>query len=153
MQFVFRVTQLWWTLAITRRKMPVWASVKSYLRFLFVAPGMFTKFLPHWLQWFKPGYHPDTHYPPESLAPVRQHIAAIEAKRVSLRTRVAGPAGAPDHYEEEDVILLGPSEDSARSDVQEQRQGQQQLRQRVVEPADAADLASAEAEVELRARY
>ena len=95
LRFIYTTTQIWWHLAITRRKLPIWASLKKFLGFLLWSPGMLRLFIPHLLQWFKPGYHPSNdHKAPAERRAVRRHIAALEAKAVPVSALPPAPVSA-----------------------------------------------------------
>ena len=58
--FLGRLVSYWWVFS-KRRGLPFWASFGKLLKFLLWSPGMLRKFVPHFLLWFKPGYHPRDH--------------------------------------------------------------------------------------------
>jgi predicted metal-dependent hydrolase len=44
-----------------RRKLPLFASFKHLVAWICVSPGFAPRFIPHWLLWFSPSYHPRQH--------------------------------------------------------------------------------------------
>ncbi len=78
------------------------------MKWLFWSPGLLTKFIPHWLLWFKPSYHPSEHdardYPPMYKA-----MALLEHKKKD-GVLVFGPHEHPplsiEHLDDEDDKTL-----------------------------------------------
>merc|ERR1711957_990737 len=93
--FMAGVARIWF-LFCQRRGLPLRASSQKFAYFLLVNPGLLTRFAPHWLSWFRPGFHPaDTD---RSEAPIlRQRVAELEQKRSFAGDRSDG------------FLFLGPS--------------------------------------------
>jgi hypothetical protein len=82
-QFLLGTTRVWWFL-IRRRKLPAGAAVLSLLKFLFVSPGLLARFVPHFLKWFIPGYHPS--WDGDDTLAIRKYDAELRAKMVTSNT-------------------------------------------------------------------
>ena len=103
--FLYRVTQIWWNLAITRRRLGKRASVKELVYFLFLSPGILSKLVPHYLAWFKPGYHPSNQYGAEERLPVLEQMKALQAKATAPRPEDLEIFG----NDTDEVIVLAPT--------------------------------------------
>lgn len=98
--FLARLLRCWWMFT-KRRGLPFWTSFAKLLKFLVWKPGVLRLFVPHYLMWFKPGYHPrDSDARDKPL--VEEWGAVLHSKMVK------------DDYAN-DVVLLVPDDLSSAS--------------------------------------
>lgn len=77
--FLFRTTQIWYKLISNRPNVSKIRACFSLLQFLLVSPGALTRFLPHYLKWFNPWYHPSHD---DDTKVIARWAAILESKRV-----------------------------------------------------------------------
>jgi hypothetical protein len=79
-----------------RRGLPFWGSLWRALQFMFWSPGFVSQFFAHWLQWFRPSYHPEDHD-----AVDRPGMLAF-AKKLEAKKTVDAATGS-------DLFVFGPT--------------------------------------------
>lgn len=111
--FMARVAFVWWKFCRSR-DLPIVKSSIDFLLFQLWSPGIISRFVPYWLTWFRPNFHPACSDKAES--PVLEHWRAeLDAKRVPLNNK-----GVLDK-EMKGPLVFGPSAVGAASTIQSNR--------------------------------
>lgn len=99
--FMTRVILIWMRFCRSRN-LPMLRSSLGLMRFLLFKPGTVTRFVPHWLTWFKPNFHPAA--TDKAEAPVLAHRRSeLDAKRIAAAEKT------PLDEELRGPLLLGPT--------------------------------------------